>query len=539
MFNHGGTARRAAIALLGLLFAAAPGCARRPPESQGPPPQLWFYQEVNLSDRGSVDQITPLWIRAVHAGYSRVVLADYKFGRLSDMNSDYFEHAARLRTLADSLGLAIMPGAFQIGRSGALLSADPNLVEALPIEGALFEVRGGVARLVPDPPVAFPARPAGHDFGIQVDARHAAIRRCLWRGRWWYDVPVSPHRSYHVSWWIRTREFKGRPQVRVVAGRRAIHFMKRMKVSDNQEWTRYDLVFNSFEHTSVRVSLGVWRRTRGLIEWRDWSIEEAGPVNLVRRDDAPFWLREDATGQPLTEGVDYAPVADTLLGRSPWAGQFDEWHTPPEIHVRRPDGTRLRASWQSAAIVYEQQVTCCLSEPATFARLEDEARRLRALWGPGRYLMMFDEIRALGQDSACVRTGLEAGQILARAVRRCASFLPKDTLYVWNDMFDPLQNAVRDYFLVRGDLTGAWEGLEPGVGVLNWNAAHGHVSLRFFADRGHRQVIAGYYDGKPSEIRGWLEAARGVPRVEAILYATWEGRYDDLEAFAEACRTHP
>jgi hypothetical protein len=206
------------------------------------------------------------------------------------------------------------------------------------------------------------------------------------------------------------------------------------------------------------------------------------------------------------------------------------------IRVRRPDGTVLTAAWQHAAIVNGSQVSCCVSQPGTWVALADEARRMRALWGPGRYLMMFDEIRALGGDSACVRTGRDAGTILADAVRRSAALLPLDTLYVWGDMFDPTQNAVPGFFLVRGNLRGSWTGLADRVGIVNWNSPRARESLHFFAGRGHRQVIAGYYDGAPAAIRDWIEASRGVGGIEAIMYTTWRGGYDDLEAFARACR---
>ena len=85
----------------------------------------------------------------------------------------------------------------------------------------------------------------------------------MWRARWWYDVAVSPHRCYHVSWSVRTRGFAGRPFVRVLAGGRAIHFMRSMRVEATQDWTSYDLMFDSLEHSSVRVYFGVWQRTRG------------------------------------------------------------------------------------------------------------------------------------------------------------------------------------------------------------------------------------------------------------------------------------
>ncbi len=530
-------ARRWALVVLALAaLTALPGCAKRNAPLAGPPPELWFYQIANLSEADCVERIAPLWTRAAKAGYRRVVLADHKFGRLGDMRPAYFEHAAQLRQLADSLGLSIVPGIFQVGRSGALLAGDPNLVESLPVENAEFEVRGGIARPHSATPVAFPARPAGHDWGVRVDSNHVATQRCLWRARWWYDVPVKRAGAYHLSWWMRTRDFHGSPRVWVFAGKRRLHFMNNLRFTTNQEWTRYDVMFNSLDYSKVRITFGVRSRTRGLLEWRDWVIEEAGPMNAVRRDDAPFTLRDAAGGAPLVEGVDFTPFTDPWMGRDPWAGQYTEWHDVPQLHVSRPDGTRLLGSWQHAAIVGGSQATCCLSEAGTWTRLEDEAQRMQALWGTGRYLMMFDEIRALGGDSACIRTGLPAGTILANAARRCAQLLAGDTLYVWGDMFDPRQNAIREFYLVRGSLEGAASGLAPQTGVVNWNETAPRQSLEYFAGAGHPQVIAGYYDGPVETIERWIEASRGVKRVEAVLYATWANRYDDLEAFAQTVR---
>ena len=96
------------------------GCEPQP--NAGPPPELWFYQIVNLMDRDVVDQVTPVWARAARAGYRRVVLFDHKFGRLADMPPVYFDRAARLKALADSLGLAIVPGLFYLGRASAMLA---------------------------------------------------------------------------------------------------------------------------------------------------------------------------------------------------------------------------------------------------------------------------------------------------------------------------------------------------------------------------------------------------------------------------------
>ena len=104
-------------------------------------------------------------------------------------------------------------------------------------------------------------------------------------------------------------------------------------------------------------------------------------------------------------------------------------------------------------------------------------------------------------------------------------------------MFDPTHNAHGDYYLVNGSWSGSWEGLGKDLIVVNWNSgAKSAESLRFFAGRGNRQILAGYYDGKPDSIRAWLATAREAApsSLAGIMYTTWQGRYDDLEAFARA-----
>jgi hypothetical protein len=89
------------------------------------------------------------------------------------------------------------------------------------------------------------------------------------------------------------------------------------------------------------------------------------------------------------------------------------------------------------------------------------------------------------------------------------------------------------YYLVNGDLRGSWEGLPKDVIVVPWYFGKRAESLAFFAGRGHRQIIAGYYDDKPERVKDWLDATRQVPdSVLGVMYTTWRNKYDDLEKFA-------
>jgi hypothetical protein len=112
---------------------------------------------------------------------------------------------------------------------------------------------------------------------------------------------------------------------------------------------------------------------------------------------------------------------------------------------------------------------------------------------------------------------------------------PGGRIYVWSDMFDPNHNAVKGpYYLVNGSLLNSWDGLDKDVIVIPWYFQKRAESLKFFADRGHRQVIAGYYDANPALVTEWLAATKAVPgSVLGVMYTTWENNYRDLEKFSQ------
>ena len=104
-------------------------------------------------------------------------------------------------------------------------------------------------------------------------------------------------------------------------------------------------------------------------------------------------------------------------------------------------------------------------------------------------------------------------------------------------MFDPHHNAHKDYYLVRGDLTGSWEGLDKEVVIVNWNFDKRNESLKRFANRGHPQLIAGYYDVGPDQIRRWFDSTKGIGGIVGAMYTTWQNKYDGLEQFAMTVNT--
>jgi hypothetical protein len=101
-------------------------------------------------------------------------------------------------------------------------------------------------------------------------------------------------------------------------------------------------------------------------------------------------------------------------------------------------------------------------------------------------------------------------------------------------MFDPNHNALDHYYLCNGSLAESWQGLPADVIIANWNGGKAAKSLKWFADHGQAQVIAGYYDGGLDNFKKWTEAAKGVPKVNGFMYTTWQNKFDLLEDYGKA-----
>lgn len=530
--------------LLALLALALPATATEKLEK-------WIYKSTNLLVAKNADDVIALIERGHAAGYTHMLLADSKFSRLMEMDERYFKNVARVKAAAAKSRIEIVPALFSIGYSNDILARDVNLVEAIPVRDVPLVVKNGAA-VVDDKDA--PTLPGGKfddrkGWSFADDVVHfenGAARITDAKGvnaRVTRRLKVQPWRQYHVSVRIKTQDFRGEPEIKALTENGAQLCWSNLGVKQTQDWQVHHTVFNSQENTSVSLYFGIWSGSSGSLWWDDASIETVSFMNMPRRDGCPLTVRIE-NGRALVEGHDFGRLDDPLMGMKPWKGEFDVWHEPPTMQTKLPDGTRLLASYYHTQTIYNGQAMICPSESKTYDLLRDQAQRVHKLWGAKGYMMNHDEVRLLNHCEACRKRALTPGQILADNVKRCIAILrevnPGGRIHVWSDMFDPNHNAVtKNYYLVNGDLTGSWEGLDKEVIILPWHFEKRAKSMKFFADRGHRQVIAGYYDAKPGRIRDWLTATEGINGVLGVMYTTWRNNYSDLEGFAKAADAAP
>jgi hypothetical protein len=503
--------------------------------------ERWVYLPANYQVDAEADRVISLLTRAKAAKYDHALIADSKFSRIGTLPEHYFKNVERVKLAAAKLEIALVPALFPVGYSNDLLFHDPNLAEGLPVKDALFVVRGGKARHQADPAVAL--RGGGMDdrkaWGFideNLVTAEGAMESTATEGnaRLHQKLQVAPFRQYHVSVRIRSRGLGGgTPEIKALSPSGRSLQWTNLGVKSDQDWTTHHVTFNSLGNNEINLYFGIWGGHKGEVWWDDASIEECGMVNLLRRPGAPLTIRHE-DGKTLKEGTDYDAPVDPLSGTKPWPGEFTAWHEAPDIATHGlADGTRLRVSYFHPHIIYDGQVCGCVEEPGFQKLLEDQANRVTRLWGAKSHLMSHDEWRVLGWDESCLKSGRTPGQIAANNLRFCTQIMRKTApgarILVWSDMFDPQHNAVADYYFANGSLTESWEGLDPDVTVMNWNFAKREKSLMFFAARGNRQIIAGFYDEPLENTRRWLESAKIIPKIDGFMYTTWRNDYSKLE----------
>lgn len=538
----------------------------------------WVRLEANLFV-DTPSSLRPQLEAARDAGANGILLADSKISIWPGYSPDdrrFWLHRARgLRDLAHDLGLDFVLATDPLGYCDSLLSYDVNAVAGVPIRRAPLVVRGD--RLVAvrtatlpngsfeqhrgdritgwtqdDPGTSTVIDDAvAHDGSVSVRMDPTGDMT-----RVFGTAHVRPFQQYVLSFWVRTSGLTAGslgPYVASESGRRLTDQQwSRGGRPDSYlssaagldlGWTQMRMSFNSREVTKVRLGLGAWGHTAGTLWLDDVRVTPAPTLNLIRRPQLPVRLVAPG-GRRLVEGREVDRIKDRELGHTTWPGTYDTFHRGPVISLRpgsglRP-GDRVLMSGQAATLTMSGQVACAWNHPGVLSLIRRvHAANQRALH-PDGFMLDLDEVRAGGWDPEDLRfptSGAAFAHHLRTVLGDLREVAPGVPVYVWSDMLDPTQNAVRRYYQVRGSMEGTWRTIKPrSVVIVNWKSGgelthRGARSIEHFAGLGFTQILAGYYDEPVARNHDrWVAAAGTQPRIAGSMYTTWE---DDFSALAE------
>jgi len=547
-------------------------------QAPGGPHELWYFTMANLLVDQNLTDAIALLNRAAAAGYTKVVHADYKFGAIDMQSQHYYDNLEIYKDAAAAAGIEIIPGLVPIGYSNSILNHDPNLIEGQGVVDCHFRASAATADVVQDPATtivngdfenhsgdSFPGWNQMDGAGMSTFADTAVFHggsasmrfenytagNPTGNDRIRQQITVAPWNCYAVSIWLKTDAVSPSDSLwfRIFSGdfSRMLTFLT-YPIQSTQDWTQYYLIFNSQDETQVHLYIGLWGGQSGQFWIDDVSIENTGLINLIRRSGAPFTVKSGDGSTTYSEGSDYEPVEDPLMGRQgTWNMDYDLYHARPVITLTPgsaiKDGDDLRVSYYHAVFVYDMQPTCCLTDEGVYDVIRTTLTQINTRLAPKAVFIGIDETRVINWCEGCQSRGLTAGGLLAYAAGRIEQIAhevnPQWKLITWSDMFDPNHNAHDDYFLARGTVAGSWDGLPAAWDIGNWNSgASRSETLSFFSARTNRQILCGYYDepGPTYSIGDWLTDAKPYVGVYAVMYTTWQPDYTALEAWGQAVR---
>ncbi|MFB3893405.1 MAG: PEP-CTERM sorting domain-containing protein [Phycisphaerae bacterium] len=556
-----------AAALAGVLVACHPAGAQAPLE-------LWWYDSTNLQSASNVAAIKARIDSAVTAGYSGVVLSDFKLGLYDWDPSLYIPKLQDVESYAAAKGLKVTLASFPFGYSEAILRYDKNLGEGLAVNSATFTVSADGGSLVFNPRtpatqnLGFDAGSGTSITGWSLDSGRAVrdtttvhsgtasmkIAAGGGRGYGIQTLTVLPYQQLHVSFWVKTSGFSGDLNFKMYDATKGLQrdftWDNFPNLAATQNWTKYDLVVNTNNSTQLQLRLGSWGGTSGSAWFDDVQVEEVPLHNLVQTPvGSPLKIYRPG-GQVLTQGVDVNAITDPNGFVN---GAFSTYHTPPTVTINKATsslkpGDQVKMDYYAVpGPIYNYESGASLIEPGMWAYCDKIIGNIKANSPAGTGVMMgYDEMRQMNTSAGEKALGLTAGQLLAQHVAtlsaKLSGSLPNSPLFTWSDMFDPNHNAVNNYYYVdgtigtSGTIPGSWAGLPRNVTVFNWKRTG--TSLNFFAGLGNPQIISGYYDSGSGAAAATAEAAAaaGIPGVRGLMYTTWSNDWSQMAAYAAAAR---
>jgi len=539
--------------------------------------EKWVMMGGDVSTSQGLERTLALMKEAKDCGCTHILFSDGMMSRLDEATPEYFDNVKKFLAATDEMKLQIVPQVYAIGYSGRYLRRDPNLAAGIPVKNMPFVVQGKT--VVPAPSLDLDVVNGGFEKSadgmltgwtapkypgfISTDAvahsgkaslKVANIDKLPKESGGAISVgqtlKVKPFQYYLVSIYTKAKDLDATGEGYVIVtskeGKRR-NLYTNLGVRDNEEWTKHFTVFNTLDATEVQLSVGVDEAKSGTIWFDDLEIKPAGFMMVVRRDLTPLVVTNEDGSVTYAEGKDFEPIKGMEARQRGRNAIFSQEFRLTE-GSRIKDGQTILVSYYHTVLIYGDQLVISMEDPKVFDIMDAQMKDMARIWPTGAYFMNYDEIRIGGWEpqpgGAHLKPGEELAQHVAKGVAIVRKYAPKARIYTWSDMFSPYHNARPFaergyYYLVNGNWDGSWEGLPKDVIIANWYGKS-HESMMFFADRGYKQFICGYYDGDMKEnIESWMAVAKGVPNVVGIMYTTWHRNFRDMPEYFRLVKEYP
>lgn len=479
--------------------------------------ERWIYWKAGLTTDAGLKASLEMLEQAKLSGVTHIHLADGAWMRQSE-NQSYLKRVAEFKAACEQAKIKVAPGVYAIGYSGRYLPSNKNLAAGLPVHDMVFIVKGDKATV---------------DMSQSLEAGKLD-------GDGFAKVTAKPFTHYRINVAVKSEPTGELDEIVRVTSLKAKRWLtRRMPVAKKQDgqWV-VTTTFNTLEDGDLRVLC----KLKDVVSIK---IEPEGLSRVIRRDMTPLKITSDDGKTVYEEGKDFEKIVDPDIAKG---GEYDMDADGPDIELtknsRIKNGQKLKVSFFHAYRMGKDQDIISTQDPAVFDLMEKDISLAVKVWGTDGYVMGYDEIRIGGWEIEPNGKTRTPGEILAwhtkHAVDLIKKHAPKAKVYAWSSMWNPEHNArpfaVKGYYyLVNGNWDGSWEGLPKDVIIFNWYAPKPE-SIKWFAERGHKQILGAYYDGKDTEamknnIQRWHDMSAGQKGVIGWQYTTWRNNSKNIAEF--------
>ncbi|MCB1060659.1 MAG: hypothetical protein KDB65_10530 [Calditrichaeota bacterium] len=362
-----------------------------------------------------------------------------------------------------------------------------------------------------------------------------------------YELDRTVHQRMHfganrlmrLHFWYKTSSFHGRLRL-LVLGDEPInnHFINnRIGIPTTTDWTEGTFVFSTYNLDTASIWIGPEEYSSGSLWIDDVTIENVGPMNMLRRDDTPVEVYKEPGHILMTEGADYTIVETG-------ATNYDRYITGPRISRVSGGalavGNQVSLDWYSAIQYQGARETVCWSMLEPLEYYQDQIRNLDSTLAPNGIKIHINEVSMAGYDQGCTSRGLSPGQLVGSYVDQMYDIVqarrPGMFVRSYGDAFDIWVKDNRAHPITTSPWTiGSLPELSPYVEIMMMTdySTNFDSSFAYMNAQGHNAIMS-YYGA--SSIRLALEGAEAAHRASNCvgfeMYDWALGNYIGLPEFA-------
>lgn len=343
------------------------------------------------------------------------------------------------------------------------------------------------------------------------------------------------NRMMRLRFWYRTSNFSGKIRL-LVLGDDPVnnHFVNgRNSVPSTTGWTEFVGDFSTCNVDTASLWIGPEEYSSGTLWIDDISIENVGPLNMLRRPDTPVRVYKQPGQILMTENVDYF-ISET----SP--NSYTNYIASPRFTRisggALSAGSQVTVDWSTALLFQGGRETVCWSMLEPLAHYQRQIRALDSTLAPDGIKIHINEVTLAGYDQNCLSRGMTPGQLVGSHVNQLYQIVqgrrPGMPVRSYGDPFDVWVKDNRCHPVTTSPWTiGALQQTSPllEMMVMTDYSMNMDSSFRYFNNNGHSAVLAYVGDNPFRKAVDGAAAARRAANCTGFSIYSWSlGSYQSM-----------